>query len=198
VKILGVCASPRQGQTSRLALAAALEAAGREAPGAETELVELAGGSLNGCLACGQCMKELACSQKDDLAALLPRLADPELGGLILASPVYFGGMSSQAKAFLDRLVPLRRNGFLLRDKVAGAIAVGGFRNGGQGVTLQQIHAAFLVQDMIVVGDGMPTAHFGGTGFSGGEGGMAADEFGLATARGLGRRVAGLAARLVG
>ncbi len=198
MKIIGVCASPRKGQTSYLALNAALEAAREAVPGMETELVELAGKKIGGCLACGKCLKELRCSQKDDLTELLPTLADPELAGIILASPVYLSGMTSQAKAFLDRLVPLRRNGFLLRNKVGGAIAVGGARNGGQSITLQQIHAAMLTQDMVVVGDGKPTSHLGGTGFSGGEGGMAEDKFGLTTARGVGKRVAEVAAKLAG
>jgi len=198
MRIMGVCASPRRGRTSYLALQAALQAAQEAAPGISVESVELAGQKLQGCLACGKCLKQIVCAQDDCMNELLPKLADRELGGIIISSPVYFGGMSSQAKAFLDRCVPLRRNGFLLRDKVGGAIAVGGFRNGGQSIALQQIHAAMLVQDMIVVGDGQPTAHFGGSGYSGGQGGMAQDEFGLATAAGVGKRVAEVAAKVWG
>lgn len=197
MKILGVCASPRKGQTSFVALEAALNAAREATPGVETQLVELAGQQVNGCLACGKCTKKVTCSQDDYMGELLPLLMQKDLGGLILASPVYLGCMTSQAKAFLDRCVPLRRNGFLLRNKVGGAIAVGGMRNGGQSLVLQQIHAAMLVQDMVVVSDGQPTSHFGGTGFSGMEGGMKADEFGLATATNLGRRVVEVAAKLM-
>ncbi len=198
MRILGISASPRQGQGSFLALLAALEAARQAVPGLETSLVELADKDINGCLACGHCAKGLACSQSDDFPGLLGELTAPGLAGLILATPVYFGGMTSQAKAFLDRAVILRRNGFRLRDRVGGVIAVGGFRNGGQELAIQGIHAAMLTQDMIIVGDGMPTSHFGGTCFSGGPGGMAVDEFGLTTARGLGRRVSELAAKIWG
>lgn len=197
MRILGVCASPRRGQTSFTALETALAAAQEIVPGIETQLVELAGQQVNGCLACGKCLKEVRCSQDDYMDELLPLLTQKDLGGIIIASPVYLGCMTSQAKAFLDRTVPLRRNGFLLRNKVGGAIAVGGVRNGGQSLVLQQIHAAMLVQDMVVVSDGQPTSHFGGTGFSGIEGGMKNDEFGLATAANLGRRVAGVAAKLM-
>lgn len=91
------------------------------------------------------------------------KLADPNIGGLLLGSPVYMGSMSSQLKAFLDRSVVFRRNGFLFQDKPAAAIAVGGSRNGGQELTIQAIHAALLIHDMIIVGDGQPGAHFGGT-----------------------------------
>ncbi len=197
--ILGICASPRKQQASYTALDAALSAARQTVPGARTELIELAGRDIHGCVACGQCMKKpLTCSQQDGFIELIPLLTDPELAGIITASPVYFGMMASQAKAFWDRCVMFRRNGFMFSDLVGGAIAVGGFRNGGQELTISALHAVMLVQDMVIVSDGKPTSHFGGTCFSGGEGGVAGDEFGLATARGLGARVAGLAARLRG
>jgi multimeric flavodoxin WrbA len=120
------------------------------------------------------------------------------LAGLILATPVYFGGMTAQAKAFLDRCVPLRRNGFMLRNKVGGVLAVGGARNGGQELTIQMVHAAMLVQDMIIVSDGLPTSHFGGTCCSENKPDISGDEYGLTTAANLGRRVAEVAAKLHG
>ena len=194
MKILGISASPRQGKSTCQALKACLDAAAES--GAEVRLIELADRNINGCLACGACMKKLQCSQDDDFAELIPPLTDPELGALILASPVYFCGMTSQAKAFLDRCVMLRRNGFLLRDKVGGALAVGGFRNGGQELTMQSIHAAMLTQDMIIVSEGMPTSHLGAACFSGGANGMQGDDFGLKLAASLGRRVAEAALKL--
>lgn len=196
IKIVGVAASPRPGQASFTILEEALRGAAQAVEGVTTDLIELAGKQINGCLACGACTKKLCCSQDDDFPPLIQTLADPALGGLILASPVYMGGLTSQAKAFLDRLVMFRRQGFMLRNKVGGALAVGGFRSGGQELTIQCIQAAMLVQDMVVVSEGMPSSHFGGTAWSGGPGGVAADEFGLATARSLGARVAELAARL--
>ncbi len=196
MKIVGVSASPRRGKTTYHALKTCLDAAA--AQGAEVELVELAGKTINPCLACGACLKKLACSQEDDFIPLIPLLSDPGLAGLILATPVYLCGLSAQAKAFLDRCVMLRRNGFLLRNKVGGALAVGGVRNGGQELSIQAIHASMLCQDMVVVSDGMPTSHLGGTCFSGGEGGIEADAFGLKTAAALGKRVAEVAQALSG
>jgi len=196
MKIVGVCASPRQGKTSFQAMKVCLEAA--QAAGMETVLIELAGKKINACLACGKCVKELNCSQDDDFNQLIPTLADPELGGLILASPVYLSGMTAQAKAFLDRMVMFRRNGFLLQNKVGGAIAVGGFRNGGQELVIQAIHAGLLAQDMVVVSEGKPTSHLGATCVGSPQGELAGDEFGLKIAASLGRRVAEVAAKLNG
>jgi len=79
--------------------------------------------------------------------------------GIIVASPVYFGSISAQLKAVFDRTIPLRRQGFKLKDKVGCAIAVGGARNGGQEKALESVHAWMHIHGMIVVGD---DAHFGG------------------------------------
>ncbi|MCB2185183.1 MAG: flavodoxin family protein [Deltaproteobacteria bacterium] len=198
MKILGISASPRAGKTSKVALEAALAGAKEAVPQVETVLVELAGKTIHGCLACGKCAKELSCSQDDDFNALIPLLDDPDLAGIITATPIYFGSLTSQAKAFWDRAVMFRRHGFKLRNKVGGAIGVGGFRNGGQELAIQTLHAIMLVQDMVIVSDGMPTSHFGGTCVSGAAGSLDDDDFGLGTCRGLGRRVAEVAAKLAG
>ena len=79
----------------------------------------------------------MKCSQQDDFQPLIPKLADPKIAGIIMASPVYMGSMSSQAKAFIDRTVLFRRNGFMFKNKLGGALTVGGSRNGGQELTLQ-------------------------------------------------------------
>jgi multimeric flavodoxin WrbA len=89
-----------------------------------------------------------------------------------------------------------RRNGFLLRNKVGGVIAVGGFRNGGQELAIQAVQAAMLVQDMVVVSDGRPTSHYGATLWSGHPDGIEKDTVGLETARNLGKRVVEVATRM--
>lgn len=188
MKIIGIAASPRKKQSTYQILSVCLDQAARE-PGVEVELIELAGKKIAPCISCGQCRKELTCSQKDDFFDLIPTLDDPALGGLILASPVYMGGPSAQAKAFLDRSVSFRRNGFRFARLVGGVAAVGGSRNGGQEITIQTLHAGMLIHGMTVVGDAPPTAHFGGMAHNG-PGGVLADQDGLATAANLGKRVA--------
>lgn len=196
MKILGIACSPRKNKTTAAAVKAALAAAKDAAPGVKTQLIELAGLDVKGCIACGKCMKKFECSHKDDfMKVLVPALSDPDLAGVIVGSPVYFQGMTWLAKIFFDRAVILRRNGFLLRDKVAGAISVGNARNGGQELTLQAMHAAMLCQDMIVVSDGRPSAHLGGT-LINTKNSIDGDEMGLATARGTGARVAQVAAMI--
>jgi len=196
LSIVGICCSPRQGQSTFKAMSVCLDAIKEASPKVKTQLIELAGRKIGPCTACGICKQGLICGWEDDFAELIPVLADPKVAGIIIGTPVYFGGMTAQCKALLDRCVVFRRNGWLLRDKVGGVLAVGGVRNGGQELTLQSVRAAMLCHDMICVSDGKDSAHFGAALFSGGPGGIEADEEGLKTARNLGRRAAELALRL--
>jgi multimeric flavodoxin WrbA len=196
MKIVGISCSPRKGKSTKYALEVCLQAVKEMVPDIETMLIELSEMKMNGCLACGKCMKVLECSQEDDFIKMIPILSDSELAGLVVATPVYFGSMTSQCKGFLDRCVMFRRNGFLLRNKVGGVIAVGGVRNGGQELAIQAVQAAMLVQDMVVVSEGRPTSHYGATLWSGHPDGIEKDTFGLETARNLGKRVAEVAARM--
>lgn len=196
MKILGICCSPRKERTTFKAMDVCLAAAREVDEKIDTELLELADKKIGPCIACNICKQDLICGLDDDFGELIPLLADDDVAGVIIGTPVYFGSMTAQCKAFLDRCVVLRRNGWLLRNKVGGVLAVGGVRHGGQELTLQAVRAAMLCHDMICVGDGHPTGHFGAALYSGGEGGLDADEDGLATARNLGRRVAEVALRL--
>jgi len=196
MKIVGISCSPRKGKSTFYVLETCLQAAKEAIPGIETNFIELSEMKINGCIACGKCMKVLECSQEDDFPKMIPILSDSGLAGLVVATPVYFGSMTSQCKAFLDRCVMFRRNGFLLRNKVGGVIAVGGVRNGGQELAIQSVQAAMLVQDMVVVSEGQPTSHYGATLWSGHPDGIEKDAFGLETARNLGKRVAEVASRM--
>lgn len=194
MKIIGISASARKAKSTHFLLEQCLQEAANTAKqlgkNLETELIDLAPLKMNGCIACGKCQKAVLCSQDDDFQPLIGKLADPELTGIILATPVYMGSMSAQAKAFIDRTVLFRRNGFMFKNKLGGAIAVGGSRNGGQELSIQAIHAGMMIHDMIIVGDG---DHFGGAAWGGNPAGYEADEPGINTAKNLGKRMAEVA-----
>ncbi len=193
IKIVAISCSPRKGQTTATSLKVCLEAAGQVSPNIETELIELAGLKINGNLAAGIPLEP---GEKDDFPPLVPRLTDPKVRGIIVGTPVYFGNMSSLCKAFLDRCMAFYRNDLALSNKVGGVLAVGGTRNGGQEVTVQSVQVSLFCQEMVIVGNGRPHSRFGATLWSGAEGGVTKDEFGMTTARNLGRRVAETALRL--
>ncbi len=192
MKIIGINCSPRKNHTTQKALEVALAAASSETGCVETQVIQLAEHEVRPCLACGHCKTKPGCIQDDGFNDLIPMLSDKSVAGIIIGTPVYLGTMTAQCKAFLDRSVTLRRNGFTFRNVVGGVLAVGGVRNGGQELTIQGVQAAMLCHDMICVSDGNNTSHFGATLFSG-SGTVDDDEFGLLTAENLGRRVAQVA-----
>jgi multimeric flavodoxin WrbA len=193
IKIVAVSCSPRKGQTTATALGVCLQAAKEVSDKIETEMIELAGLKINGNVAAGV---PLAPGEQDDFPKLVPRLADPQVRGLIIGTPVYFSNMSSLCKAFLDRCITLYQNNLALSNKVAGVVAVGGTRNGGQEVTIQSVQWSLFCQEMIVVGHGRPGPRLGATVWSGAPGGVLKDEYGMNTVKTLGRRVAEVALRL--
>lgn len=195
VKIIGICCSPRKAKTTAASLRVCLQAAKEVGPNIDVELIELAGLRIEGSLAAGI---PLAPDQKDDFGQLIPKLSDPAVGGIIVGTPVYFGSMTSLCKALLDRFIAFRKNNFALSNKVAGVLAVGGARNGGQELTIQSVQAALLCQEMIIVGDARPGARIGATVWNDGKGDVTNDEFGMASAKNLGRRVAQVSLRLRG
>ncbi len=191
LKIIAVACSPRQGKTTAAALQVCLEAAKAVAPERiEVELIELAGLKIPAHLAVGLPLEP---GEKDDFPLVAEKLGDRNVAGIIIGSPVYFCNMSALCKAFLDRCFSFRARKFALANKIAGVVAVGGVRNGGQELTIQSIQAALMCQEMLVVGDGRPTAHTGATLWNSGKDDLSDDEFGLGTAKNLGRRVAEVA-----
>ena len=192
IKIIGIACSPRKGKTTFAAVQACLEAAKAVDTRIEIEAVELAGLRIEGSVAAGVPLEPGA---KDDFPQVEAKLSDSKVAGVIVATPVYFGNMTYLCKAFLDRCFAFRKNNFALSDKVGGVLAVGGVRNGGQELTIQSVQNALLCQEMIIVGDGRPTAHIGATLWSQNDS-VSNDEFGLSTARNLGRRVAQIALKL--
>jgi multimeric flavodoxin WrbA len=114
--------------------------------------------------------------------------------GILLSGPVYFGDRGSLAQDLIDLIrddAELRSG---LQQKVYAGIAVGAKRNGGQETTL--IYQLLDLVDAGLVGvgnDSDTTSQYGGTGHAGDVGTMPADQYGLWTSMGTGRRIARVA-----
>lgn len=79
---------------------------GAEAKGHQVELVRLMELNIGFCRACDACMKNGgSCILKDDMAKLLESFQKADV--LVLATPVYFYGISAQMKTFIDRTYPI-------------------------------------------------------------------------------------------
>ncbi len=108
--------------------------------------------------------------------------------GIIVGSPVYFGGMASELKRVFDEFVGVRKK---MANKVGAAFATSGDPTGGKETTMLSILQCMLIYGMVVVGDPLDaTGHYGVAC-------VGAPDVGAAeNARKLGRRVAELCARL--
>ncbi len=102
-KVLGMLGSPRADGTAAQMLDSAL--AGARSEGAETERLDLAAMRLNPCLECRACDSGSACVQdQDDMSGIYRRIR--EVDAVVLSSPVFFMGVTAQAKAMIDRCQP--------------------------------------------------------------------------------------------
>ncbi len=182
LRIIGISCSPRKGKTTATAVNVALEAAKTVDSKIETQLLDLGGMNISG-------WSETVSQTKDDFDGILPKLKDSDLGGIIIGSPSYFRSMSALCKAFLERLVVLRKPKLLLADVPVGVLSVGAYRNGGQELVIEQIQTAMLCHEVLVVG-GKPSAHQGATLWNAYNDDIMKDEFGIKSAKQLGVRVA--------
>src|SRR6266571_8329447 len=191
VKIVGVVGSLRKGKSTFKAMQLALDAAKTVSPAISTDIIELSGLNLDPYLAVGSKSSD----KPDDFPTVREKLVAPDVFGILMGSPVYMGIVSSPLKQLFERMLAFRQGGFPLKNKVGGAIAVGAGRNTGVELILQQLIMFMLSQEMILVGDGSPGDHWGGTMQSQGEE-LSKDEGSLNTVRGVGKRVAEIALRM--
>ena len=157
--IVGICGSPRE-QATEYVLREALDML--EKLGFKTEFFTVRGKKIGFCTHCDHCLKHKDCIIVDDMSLLYSLLKDSE--GIIIATPVYNGGISAQTKAVMDRcraLVAADKNFF--RYKVGMAIAVGGDRIGGQELAIQQIITFYILNGIIPVSGGSFGANLGAT-----------------------------------
>jgi multimeric flavodoxin WrbA len=191
VKILGLAGSMRKGKSTYKAVELALESARTVSPAITTELLELSELTLDPYITVGSTSTD----KPDDFPALREKMEAPDVFGILMGSPVYMGLVSSPLKLLFERMIAFRQGGFPLRNKVGGGIAVGAGRHAGVELVLQQLIMFMLSQEMVLVGDGKPGNHWGGTIQSQGEE-LSTDEGSLNTIRGVGKRVAEVALRM--
>ncbi len=79
------------------------------------ELVSVADYKINPCIGCNSCFArdKNECFQNDDMSVIYDKLRDADI--VVIASPVYFYGISAQLKAMIDRLHTPMRNEFQIK-----------------------------------------------------------------------------------
>lgn len=99
MKVLGIYGSPRKGGNSDQLLDKALE--GARAAEAEITRVYTRDLEMCGCVECGGCDKTGKCVVEDDMQDVYPLMEEANV--IFLASPIFFYGITAQAKALVDR-----------------------------------------------------------------------------------------------
>ncbi len=122
MKILGISCSPQKKGSTAAFLEIALN--GAEEAGAETELFSIAGKDIQGCKGCYGCQKDGVCVTKDDMQILKEKMVQAD--GILFGTPVYYYGMTAQAKAIIDRTFSFNQPETSLKNKIAGLVTVAG------------------------------------------------------------------------
>lgn len=101
MKILVLNGSPRPGGNTKQMIEAFK--AGAESASHQVNVVDVCKMKISGCLACEYCHGKGngVCVQKDDMQEIYGLLKESEM--LVLASPIYYHGISGQLKCTVDR-----------------------------------------------------------------------------------------------
>ena len=111
MKILGIMGSPRIKGNTDLLLDEALRGAREE--GAEVEKLAVDKLKIAPCKEYYGCLKDGNCVIRDDMDAVYLKLLEAD--GIIVASPMFFYGISAQLKALIDRCQALWARRYVLK-----------------------------------------------------------------------------------
>ena len=185
MRVIAINGSPRrEGNTSILIRHVFSEL---EKVGIQTEMVQLAGVRIRGCMACFKCGENLdkKCAVIDDpINEYIEKMLKAD--GIILASPTYFTDVTAEMKALIDRTgMVAKQNDDMFRRKVGAAVIA--VRRGGAVHAFDTINHFFFINQMVV-----PGSRYWNMGIGREPGAVEADEEGIATMKTLGENMAWL------
>jgi multimeric flavodoxin WrbA len=185
MKVLGINGSPRKGGNTELLIKEVFKVL--EDKGIKTEIFQIGGKKVNGCIACMKCReaKDGRCHQKNEV---INRCIEKMLkaDAIIIGSPVYFSDLSSDIKALIDVAgYALRGAGNLLKRKPGAAVVA--VRRAGAIHAFDSINHFFLINEMIIPGSSYWNIAIGKE-----KGEVLKDEEGMKTMRVLGENMAWL------
>ncbi|MDR3541316.1 MAG: flavodoxin family protein [Desulfosporosinus sp.] len=149
MKVVAFNGSPRVNGNTSQSLKIVL--AELENEGIETEIVQLGGRKVFGCLACGKCRetKNNRCARTDDeMNTFIQKMEEAD--GIIIGSPTYFSNVSTEVKALIDRcgFVAKSNGGTMLKGKVGTSVV--SVRRAGSTFTYSAINFFFGIAEMII------------------------------------------------
>ena len=103
VKVLGLFGSPRRGGNTDILLEEMLK--GAEETELQIERIIISQLKFSPCIECHGCDETGECVLNDDMEKVYPKLVEADC--IILASPIFFYGVTAWTKAFIDRVQSL-------------------------------------------------------------------------------------------
>lgn len=185
MKVLLINGSPREQGNTYTALCEVAKTLQEE--GVETEIISIGKKAVQGCIACGCCGRKGRCTFRDDLYFKVMRAIKDGIDGLVVGSPVYYGGPNGSLCALLDRV--FYAHGKDLQYKPAASVVV--CRRGGASAAFDRLNKYFTILNMPVVSSQYWNMVYGQT-----PGQATQDEEGMQTMRTLGRNMAWMIKRL--
>jgi multimeric flavodoxin WrbA len=163
-----------------------------EKEGIATEMVQLGGRKVFGCLACEKCWEKQdghCVRQDDEMNDFIQKMKEAD--GIIIGSPTYFSNVSAEVKALIDRcgFVNKANHGEILKGKAGAAVV--SVRRAGSTFTYSAINFFFGIAEMIV-----PGSSYWNMTLSLEQGDVQKDEEGIQTFQTLGRNMAKLLKQL--
>ena len=143
MKVVAFNGSPRKGGNTDICLQIIEKEL--NARGITLEVIHV-GNRPKGCMACYHCLDIGSghCVQKDEVNEWIDKMTEAD--GIILASPVYYGGIAGGMKCFLDRAFLAAGN--KLHHKVGAAVVT--LRRSGGLETYQQLNAYMNTMEMVL------------------------------------------------
>ncbi|MCR5180363.1 MAG: flavodoxin family protein [Bacteroidaceae bacterium] len=186
MKVLLINGSPRERGNTFRALTEVAQAI--EAEGVETEIISIGKQAVQGCIACGMCGRTGGrCTFRDDLYYRVWRAIKDGIDGLVIGSPVYYGGPNGSLCALLDRV--FYSLGADLRFKPGASVVV--CRRGGASAAFDRLNKYFGILNMPLV-----SSQYWNLAYGQAPGEVEQDEEGMQTMRSLGRNMAWMVKRL--
>ena len=183
MKVLAINASARADGNTAILLRHVTDELEKE--GIATEIVQLGGKKINGCIACYNCFKAKngRCAVNDDFAnECIGKMRDAD--AIILGSPTYFADCTAAMKALIERAgFVARANNDMFGRKVGAAVV--SVRRAGAIHAFDSINHFFTITQMIIVG-----SSYWNIGIGREKGEVEKDEEGLSTMGTLGKNIA--------
>lgn len=150
MKVVALNGSPRANGNTAYALGVLQEQFHKNQ--VDLDILQIGNEQIRGCISCNLCgeRQDGACAiTGDGINEAIQKIRKAD--GLILASPVYYGGINGTLKSALDRIFFVNfTNGGLFRHKVGASVAA--LRRSGAVPALEEMNRYFLNNEMILVG----------------------------------------------